>query len=208
VALEVEDNFEILTGAGDGDRRALAIAQFELHDAHLAGAGAIGVQAQILRTDRPRRRVSLDRVGLIAIKHDPSFFEQNSAGAKRLDRRGVVAHEKHRSTGPRNFADLAQTLLLKRSVADRQYFIDRENLGLELRGDRKRQPDPHADRVSFDGRVDEFADPCKIDNLLKFPGDLAARHPEDHAVEKDIVAPGQFRVKSGADFEKRGDPAA
>ena len=34
------------------------------------------------------------------------------------------------------------------------------------------------------------------------------RHAEDRAVEEDVFAPGQLRVKTGADFEQARDPAA
>ena len=34
--------------------------------------------------------------------------------------------------------------------------------------------------------------------------DFRAAHAEDGAVEKDVFAPGQFRMKAGADFEQAG----
>ena len=32
-----------------------------------------------------------------------------------------------------------------------------------------------------------------------------ARHPEDRAVEEDVLASGQLRVEAGADLEQRAD---
>ena len=36
--------------------------------------------------------------------------------------------------------------------------------------------------------------------------DLASLHPEDGAVEEDVLAPGQLRVKAGPDLEQAADP--
>ena len=45
-----------------------------------------------------------------------------------------------------------------------------------------------------------------ISSNLRF--DLAASHAEDRAVEIDVLAAGQLRVKAGADFEQAADAAA
>ena len=45
---------------------------------------------------------------------------------------------------PRDVAHLAQALLLKRGVADRQHLVDDQDLRLQVRGDGERQPHVHA----------------------------------------------------------------
>ena len=40
-----------------------------------------------------------------------------------------------------------------------------------------------------------------------FAVDLRASHAEDRAVEEDVLAAGQLRVKAGADLEQRADAA-
>ena len=38
--------------------------------------------------------------------------------------------------------------------------------------------------------------------------DFTSGHAENRAVQEDIFAPRQFRMKAGAHFEQAGDPAA
>ncbi len=46
----------------------------------------------------------------------------------------------------------------------------------------------------------------KIDDFIKFPLDFGAFHAQDGAVEINILAPGQFRMKTGANFQQRAHP--
>src|SRR5689334_2994691 len=75
-----------------------------------------------------------------------------------------------------------------------------------MRCDCKREPYVHAAAVSFDWRVDELLDFRETDDLLKLSLDLFARHAEYRAVEKNVFASTQFRMKAGADFEQARDP--
>ena len=46
------------------------------------------------------------------------------------------------------------------------------------------------------------------DDLVELARDLRALHPENRAVEEDVLAPGQLGVKAGPDLEQRPDAAA
>ena len=46
------------------------------------------------------------------------------------------------------------------------------------------------------------------DDLVELARDLRAPHPEDRAVQVDVLAPGQLGVEAGADFEQAADAAA
>ena len=87
--------------------------------------------------------------------------------AQPLDRRHVVADKYDRSPVLRDLAHLAQALSLKRAVADRQHFVDEKDLGLQVSGDRERQPDVHAARIVLDRRVDELADFGELDDIVE-----------------------------------------
>ena len=58
-------------------------------------------------------------------------------------------------------------------VADREHLVDDQDLGVEVRRDRERQPDVHPARVALHGRVDELLDPAELDDLVELRTDLA-----------------------------------
>ena len=114
-----------------------------------------------------------------------------------------MRHEQNGSAGLADFVHFSQTLLLKRRVADRENLIDHENLRFEMRRHGEREADVHAARIAFDGRVDERADTGEIDDVVELALDLVAAHPENGAVEVDVLASRQFRMKTCTDFEQR-----
>ena len=118
-----------------------------------------------------------------------------------------MADEQDGAALARDVAHLAEALLLERGVADREHLVDEQDLGLEVRRDGERQPHIHAARVAFDRRVDEALDLGERDDLVELARDLGALHAEDGAVQVDVLAPGQLRVKAGADLEQAADAA-
>ena len=56
----------------------------------------------------------------------------------------LVADEQDRAAVAADVAHLAEALLLERGVADGEHFVDDQDLGLEVRGHRERQPHVHA----------------------------------------------------------------
>ena len=80
--------------------------------------------------------------------------------------------------------------------------------GLEMRGDRKREPHVHAARVALHRRVDELLDASELDNFVELARDLALAHPEDRTVEVDVFTPCQLRVEARADLEQAAEPTA
>ncbi len=103
---------------------------------------------------------------------------------------------------------LTEALLLEVGIADREHFVDDQDFRLEVRCDRKRQADIHARAVSLHRRVEEFFALAERDDFVEFSRDFRAAHPEDGAVEIDVFASGQFRMKAGAHFEQRSNSAA
>ncbi len=45
----------------------------------------------------------------------------------------------------------------------------------------------------------------ELDNLIKLANDLGARHAENGAIEEDVFASGQFRMKTSADLKQARD---
>ena len=54
----------------------------------------------------------------------------------------------------------------------------------------------------FHRRIDEFVNLGKGHNAIELADNLCLVHAEDCAVEKDILASGQFRMKAGSNFQK------
>src|SRR6266851_6946636 len=57
------------------------------------------------------------------------------------------------------------------------------------------------------GRVNEFFEFRKRDDLVKLARDLALAHPQDGPGEERVFPAGELRMKARADFQKRSDPA-
>src|SRR6266851_4704163 len=101
-----------------------------------------------------------------------------------------------------------EALLLKSQIADCEDLVDDEDLRLKVRRDRKRQAHVHAARVALHRRVDELIDFGEPDDLVELLPDLRLCHPEDRAVQKDVLAAGQIGMKPSADLEQACDTAA
>ena len=101
-----------------------------------------------------------------------------------------------------------ETPPLELGVPDGEHLVDEEDLGLEMRRHGECEPDGHAARVALDRRVDELLDARELDDLGELLLDLPALHPEDGAVQEDVLAPGQLGVEAGADLEQAPDAPA
>ena len=69
---------------------------------------------------------------------------------------------------------LPEALLLELRVADGEHFVDDQDLRLEVRRDRERQPHVHAGGVALDRRVEELLDLGERDDLVELAADLGA----------------------------------
>ena len=74
-------------------------------------------------------------------------------------------------------------------------------------GDGEGQAHVHAAGVALDRRVEKALDLGEGDDFVELAADLGAAHAEDGAVEEDVFAAGQLRMKAGADFEQAADAA-
>ncbi len=152
-----------------------------------------------------RGHISLDDFVRRPVKPDFAICNPDAARAQILYGRHVVRHEQHGPSPATQILHRADAFLLERGVANRQHLIDDEHVGLEVRGHREAKPQAHAARITLDGRVDETLHARELDDRIEFDIDLLLLHPEDGAVQVDVLAPGQFLVKPGADLQKRRD---
>src|SRR5205823_1270262 len=95
-----------------------------------------------------------------------------------------------------------EALLLKLRITNGQDFIHDEDLRIEMGCHCERQPHIHSARIPFHRRVEELVDLSEGDDFLEFASDLRPAHAEDCAVQEDVLASGQLRMKAGAYFEQ------
>ena len=108
----------------------------------------------------------------------------------------------------RKAAHFAEAFLLKCHVTHGEHFVDDEDFGFEMRCNRKGKSDVHARGVALDRRVEEFLDLRERNDLIEFADDFSASHAQDRAIQEDILAPGEFRMKSRAYLKKTGNATA
>ena len=96
---------------------------------------------------------------------------------------------------------------MKRGVPDGENFVNDEDLRLEMGGNGERQPHRHPAGIAFDRRVEEGLDFGERNDLVELPQDLATGHAENRAIDEDVLAAGQFRVKTGPDLQQTAHAA-
>ena len=96
----------------------------------------------------------------------------------------------------------------KLSVTYREHLVDQEDMRLEVRGNGEGEPHLHAIRVPLDRRIDERCDAGEVHNLVEPPEDVAPLHSQNGAIDEDVLAPGQLRVKTRPNLEERPHTSA
>ena len=66
------------------------------------------------------------------------------------------------------------------------------------------EPHIHAAGIALHRGVQEFLHLGKGDDFIELAFDLGPFHSEDRAVQVNVFAPGQFRVKAGSDLQQAG----
>src|SRR5687768_6581351 len=147
--------------------------------------------------------------GLInrAVRHHATAIEHYRLLTNTPHRSHVMAHEQDRPPINPDLIDLREAFLLKLRIAHRQNFINQQNFRFQMRRNTKRKPHVHAARITLHRRVDKLLNFRECDDLIKLALDLRLAHPEDRAIEIDVFATREFRMKTRADFEQRADAA-
>ena len=102
---------------------------------------------------------------------------------------------------------LGQAFLLKARIADGQGFVDDEDFGFEMSGDREGQTHVHAARIMLDRGIQKLADFGKLDDGIEPIADFTTAHADHGPIEENVVSARQIGMKAGADFEQRTNPA-
>src|SRR6185369_9063172 len=139
----------------------------------------------------------------LSLRHYSSLLDDKCLLADASHGRHVVSNEQNRSTLDSDVAHLLETLLLKLSIANRQYFINEQHLRLQMCCDAKREPDVHTTRITLHRCIKKSFNLSESYNLVKLSIDFGFSHAQYRAVEIDVFAPGELGVESGSHFQQR-----
>ena len=113
-----------------------------------------------------------------------------------------------RAAAPPELGELVEALVRERLVADGQHLVDQQDVGIDVDRHGEAQPHVHAGRVGLDRRVDEVLELRRTRRSRRSGGQSrVSRQAEHHAVDEDVLAAGDLRVKSGAELDQRRDAA-
>jgi hypothetical protein len=113
--------------------------------------------------------------------------------------------EKHRPSLLTDILHLVETFALKAHIADGEHFIHDQDFRFEMRGDSKGEAQIHAAGIMLNRRVNKLLHFGKRHDLVELARDLDARHAENRAVQINIFASRQLRMKARADFKQAAD---
>ncbi len=128
--------------------------------------------------------------------------------AERCHHVEVVGNQDQRDALASHPRDAVQATARERSVADRQHLVDEQDVGVDGDRDGKAEADVHPRRVGLDRLVDELADAREFEDLVHPALDLRPGEPEQHAVDDDVLAPGDLGVKARAQLDQCRHPPA
>jgi hypothetical protein len=169
--------------------------------------GALRRSLELVSRTTPDRRanVLVDHVSARAVCPHLTVVEPDRAPAHLVDGTQVVADEDDCAPLATEVAHLPDALFPESKIADREHLVDEHDLGLDVRGNREREPQVHPPRIALDRSVHVPLEPCEVDDLVVAPTDLPSLHPENRPVQEDVLAARQLHVKPTPDVEQRPD---
>ena len=114
----------------------------------------------------------------------------------------AVTHEHDRASVPPELIDTFGALALETLVADRQHLVDEQHVGLNVGGHGESEAHEHARRVVLDRCVDELFESGEVDDVVEPSLDVLLRESENGAVQKHVLASGEFGMEAGAELEE------
>src|ERR1017187_5449298 len=114
----------------------------------------------------------------------------------------IMANKNYRPTVLSDISHLTEALLLKSCIANCEYFIYQKDFGLEMGRHSERKSHIHAAAVALYRRVQKLLDFGKEDNFIELPSYFRPGHSHYGTVEVNVLATGQFWMKTRSDFQQ------
>ena len=119
-----------------------------------------------------------------------------------------MAHKEDCAAAARNIVHFPNAFFLEGGITYGEDLIHKKYFRIQVRGDGKRQAHIHAAGISLDRCIQKFLHSGKCGNVRETGADFPAGHSQDGAIQVDILAPAEFRVKPRAHFQKAGNTSA
>ncbi len=174
----------------------------------IAGGEALFLVLAGLLLFQHQTDVAVDHVAGRAVRFNAAVQQQNGAVGKLLDQAQVMGDEQHGDFALTQLLELAHAAIGEHGIAHGQRLVDDEDLGVHVDGRGEGQPHVHAARIFLDRAGDEVADLGEGLDGRHGALDLGAGEPHNFAVEKDVLAPGEFGIEACAQLEQRRDAPA
>ena len=140
--------------------------------------------------------------------HEQFALIQQQRSVAQVDyRAAAMGDEEDRAATMLNRANPRKTLALEGLVADREGFVNDEDVRLDADGYREGQPHVHAAAVGFHRPLDKLAELGKGDDVIESGRDLGLTQAHHRGAGKDIVASAEFGVEAGPQLKQGGHAA-
>src|SRR6185312_13558272 len=107
-----------------------------------------------------------------------------------------MADEEDRSPTLSGFAHFSQALLLESHIANREYFIDKQDFWLKMGRDCECKTEEHTCGIKFHRGIDKPFHLGERDDFIEALRDFTPRHAQDRAAQLNVFASGQLGVKT------------
>ena len=133
------------------------------------------------------------------------MIEQDDAVAQHPDILHAVRNEKKRGALLAVAADSPEALVLEVGVANRQGFVDNQDIGADRGGDREGHSNLHAARISSNRLIEIFPDLCKRLDIRQQRTHGVGLDAHQAACVRGVFAPGELGIEADAELEDGRD---
>ena len=194
------------TGGDNPAQRPLATHR-NREDLHLPraiiGTAATGFVGLIIQR-RDNLVIVIDRVFGTALRHHSAVIQHQHFVAQHFYCVEIVRDKNNRTATVPELAYFPHAFLLEMGVANRQRLIDNKTFGLGMDSDRKCQPHGHARGIGAQRLVNKIGQFRKFDHHFALACDFIVIHTQQQAVDRDVLATAQGRIKAGAKLKQTG----
>ena len=130
------------------------------------------------------------------VKDRLSFVQYDRGSAQRLHRGEVMTDEEERHSSRETFLEEARALGLEEHVADRESFVDDEQLRIDDRLRGEGESDHHAAGVGLHRLVDVPTNIGKGGNVLKSGVNFVFGQSKNRPIQVHVFTPCEIRVEA------------
>jgi hypothetical protein len=139
------------------------------------------------------------------LDRDAPLVEDQNFVAKRADLVVGVRGDDERPARGAKRAQTIQAFLLEAGVADRQHFVDDQDLGVEVHGGGEGEAQEHTRRIRAHRLLDVALELGEFDDRVEAVADLGGAEPGEDAACNYVLAAAQIAMEAAAEVEQPVD---